>query len=607
MTRAALTDDDELLVDDESSPAPSSASPTSTGPRGAVPPAQGAPYRVLVADDDEAVRTISQLALQGMQVDGSSVELVCVASAAEARVALRDGRDYAVAILDVVMETEQAGLDLARWIRASLPDAATRIVLRTGQPGSAPEAQVVQGLDVHDYLSKTETTARRLVTCVTGAVRAWNDLRTIRDQRAILRRAMGAVASLFAAHSPETLPRAVVGNIAALLAPRTISAVFACPPDIAESAACAHVVVAGTHDYAGMHGVPLRQAILRDDVHAVIDAVEPGKAETDGERIVYAFDLDVPVRPVLVIEAPGLTAFDREVVQLFCHSASLAMRNCRLWDTQRVWVRAMERFVPGALSDLVGAGDLRAIRPGDNATHDMTVCFVDVRGFTARTARVGGNAAFRSLNLLFTSLGDVVAQHGGVIDKYLGDGMLVLFPQAPENALRAALEMQRRARALPMTAGEEPLRIGIGMHTGDVVVGAVGHPDRLDISVVSPVVNLAARLQEMARWLDCDIVVTQEVIDALPAALRADTRPLLRHAIRGDLTDRTLHEAFAALEPSRVAACRTSAALLEELTADAAAGRWSALPDRLLSIAHADDPVVDSLVTLARARAEGKR
>jgi class 3 adenylate cyclase len=254
----------------------------------------------------------------------------------------------------------------------------------------------------------------------------------------------------------------------------------------------------------------------------------------------------------------------------------------------------------------VGLDDLRAVKPGDNATHPMTVCFVDIRGFTARTARVGANAAFRSLNVLFTELGEVVAAHGGIIDKYLGDGMLVLFPGRVTDAYRAAVEMQRRARTVVAPDGGERMQIGIGMHTGDVVVGAVGHPERMDISVVSPVVNLASRLQEMARGLSCDIVLTEELRASLPPDMQAGCRPLLRHAIRGDIGERTLYEAFEALEPARAEACRRSVIALEELTHEAARGRWSTVAAQLPMLQGPDDPTVDQLLRHARQRvAEG--
>ncbi len=598
-------DDDELLFDDD-------AEHAAIGPRSTASSA----WRVLVADDDEGVRTVSNLVLTGHVVDGRPIELTCVGSAAEAREHLARTEDVAVAVLDVVMETENAGIDLARWIRAELSESHVRIVLRTGQPGTAPEAQVTSECNIHDYLSKSETTARRLVTCVTGAIRAWHDIRTIDAQRTGLRRALGAVAALFESATPESLPSLLVAQLSSLLAPRLASVLLASPPDLLGAGRAEPVVVAGTGAWAGLHGARFALALQDPAVAARAAALGPGQTIVAGDRVVYAFELDTPTLPVLAVHVDGLNAFERELIHLYCHTAALALRSYRMQERERSWYRVRERFVPGGLIRLVGAPDLRAVVPGENATHSMAVCFVDVRGFTARTAMAGANAAFRSMNLLFAALGDVVTAHGGIIDKFLGDGLLVLFPApeagsratvdangSAERAVRAALDMQRRARSLPQPPGEDRLEIGIGVHLGEVVVGAVGHADRMDISVVSPVVNAAARLQSAAAHFRCDILLSTEVFGGLPEALRHDCRPVLPHALCHADGEQVLYEAFGALEPERITPCRSTTALLQALGPIAARGEWSVVADRLAGAASFHDPTIPLLHAYARRRA----
>jgi class 3 adenylate cyclase len=595
LTPPPSDDDDDLLFEDETTEIVEVV--TGHG---------GAPWRVLVADDDEGVRTVSGLALRGHVVDGAPIELVCVGSAAEAREYLSRTEDVAVALLDVVMESESAGLDLARWIRTELPQSQVRVILRTGQPGSAPESQVMSDHSIHDYLSKSETTARRLVTCITGAIRAWADLRTIRAQRGSLHRALAAVSSLFDAASPEALPGMLVAQLAALLAPRPVSVLLACPPDLVGAARAEPVVVAGTNEWAGLQGARFGLAIRDAELAERATTLPPGRLDVRGNRLLYAFDLQVPSQPLLALEAEGLTAFDHELIHLYCHTAALSLRSARMRELERAWLRALEKFVPSTLIGLVGHDDLRAVKPGDNAVHAMSVCFVDVRGFTSRTARAGANAAFRSMNLLFTALGEVVAAHGGIIDKYLGDGMLVLFPGTPSDALRAALEMQRRARTVPQPPGEDRLEIGIGVHTGDVVVGAVGHSERMDISVVSSVVNLAARVQALAAQLRCDILLTEDAYRALPESLQDACRAVLPHALRGDTDERVIYEAFGALEADRAQACRASAPTLRALTEAARVGDWTRVAEHLPAAAHPADPTVPRLLAHARQRASGR-
>jgi len=149
--------------------------------------ASSAVWRVLIVDDEPDVLRVTRLALEGLQVDGSPIELHACASAQEARRLLESHPDTALVILDVVMETNEAGLALARWIRAELENVFIRIVVRTGQPGRVPDLEVIASYDIHDYLPKAEVTRTRLVTTTTGAVRAYRDLRTMQALHAGLR------------------------------------------------------------------------------------------------------------------------------------------------------------------------------------------------------------------------------------------------------------------------------------------------------------------------------------------------------------------------------------------------------------------------------------
>jgi len=146
-----------------------------------------APWRILIVDDELDVFRVTRLAIEGLRIDGAPIDLQSCSSATEARTWLKAHPETALVILDVVMETDEAGLALARWIRAELENPFVRIVLRTGQAGRAPDLDVIATYDIHDYLSKAEVTRTRLVTTTTGAVRAYRDMRTIDVQRAGLR------------------------------------------------------------------------------------------------------------------------------------------------------------------------------------------------------------------------------------------------------------------------------------------------------------------------------------------------------------------------------------------------------------------------------------
>ncbi|CAO3448223.1 hypothetical protein [Azospirillum argentinense] len=137
------------------------------------------PWPVLVVDDEDDVHAMTALLLDDVAFQGRRLELIGCRSAAEARAVLRARRDIAVILLDVVMEEEDAGLTLVHWIRGTLGNLDVRIILRTGQPGQAPQRDVIVGCDINDYKSKADLSAEGLFTAVIAALRAYDHIRFI--------------------------------------------------------------------------------------------------------------------------------------------------------------------------------------------------------------------------------------------------------------------------------------------------------------------------------------------------------------------------------------------------------------------------------------------
>lgn len=147
-------------------------------------PKAGLPaWPVLVVDDDADMLAITSLVLGQVRFAGRPLELVNASSAAEARQYLAKRSDFAIALLDVVMETEHAGLDLVRHIREDLGNSTIRVVLRTGQPGQAPEDGVVSQYDIDGYLSKAGATGQHLVTLVTTSLRTFDLIRRLEHRQ----------------------------------------------------------------------------------------------------------------------------------------------------------------------------------------------------------------------------------------------------------------------------------------------------------------------------------------------------------------------------------------------------------------------------------------
>lgn len=136
-------------------------------------------WRILVVDDDEAVHQITRLVLADAIIENRKLEIVSAHSSLEAQEILKNDNSFCMAFVDVVMETDHAGLELVEWIRKDMRNQAIRLILRTGQAGSAPEAKVIKEFDINDYKEKTDFTAGKMTTTVYASIRAYRDIMTI--------------------------------------------------------------------------------------------------------------------------------------------------------------------------------------------------------------------------------------------------------------------------------------------------------------------------------------------------------------------------------------------------------------------------------------------
>ena len=159
-----------------------------------------AAWKVLVVDDEPDIRRITALNLRGFEFAGRPLELIEAGSAAEAKLRLGEHPDIALALIDVVMETDDAGLKLVEHIRQDLGNAMMRLVIRTGQPGVAPERFVIDHFDIDDYKDKTELTAQRLYTTTRTALKGYRDLQTIELNRRGLSRILAVTPELYNLH-----------------------------------------------------------------------------------------------------------------------------------------------------------------------------------------------------------------------------------------------------------------------------------------------------------------------------------------------------------------------------------------------------------------------
>jgi len=177
----------------------------------------GQPWNVLIVDDEEQVHSITKLVLDRYLFEGRNLRFFHAYSAKDAREILSTHDDIALVLLDVVMESDQAGLLLAKYIRQELKNKFTRIVLRTGQPGQAPEESVIADYDINDYKDKTELTATKLKTLMYSTLRSYRDIVALEENRRGLEMIIDSSAKIFEKQSLQKFTSAVLVQLIALL------------------------------------------------------------------------------------------------------------------------------------------------------------------------------------------------------------------------------------------------------------------------------------------------------------------------------------------------------------------------------------------------------
>lgn len=130
-------------------------------------------WKILIVDDEEEVHRVTKLALKDFRFEGKGLEFICAFSGKDGLSKITEHPDIALILLDVVMESDDAGLAIVKNIREDLKNLIVRIVLRTGQPGHAPQKEVILNYDINDYKEKSDLTSQRLYTCVVASLKSY--------------------------------------------------------------------------------------------------------------------------------------------------------------------------------------------------------------------------------------------------------------------------------------------------------------------------------------------------------------------------------------------------------------------------------------------------
>jgi adenylate cyclase len=182
-------------------------------------------------------------------------------------------------------------------------------------------------------------------------------------------------------------------------------------------------------------------------------------------------------------------------------------------------LESFERFVPDKFLQVIAPRGIENIAVGEYAKRHMTILFSDIRGYTTLCESQTPEETFHFLNEYIAYVGNAIDQHGGFIDKYIGDAVMAIFDEThTDGALRAAIAIQTALDQFNRQRQQQgllPVASGIGIHRGEVVMGTVGFAARMDSTVIGDAVNVSSRIESLTKQYNCDILITAAIIDAL--------------------------------------------------------------------------------------------
>lgn len=328
---------------------------------------QLAPWKVLLVDDEPDIHDITKLTLSRFRLDGRALGFLHAYTGEQAKEILARETDIALVFLDVVMEQEDSGLEVARWMRHELNNKFTRIVLRTGQPGQAPEERVIVDYDINDYKEKTELDRTKLYTTTFAALRAYRDIMRVEEARLAqmsyregLERVIAASAHLFQQRNLKDFASGLLQQVVALLRLeqsillRVTGASF----------------VTGESEYEVLAQIgDMGEHVVGPDLIAQLDDARSNRiSQLHGDTYVGYFPNSSGKASLLVLKGvESISEIDAKLLEVFCSGVAIAFDNILL--TQEITDTQAELIL--RLGDVV---ESRSSEAGNHVRRMSQVC-----------------------------------------------------------------------------------------------------------------------------------------------------------------------------------------------------------------------------------------
>ncbi len=218
----------------------------------------------------------------------------------------------------------------------------------------------------------------------------------------------------------------------------------------------------------------------------------------------------------------------------------------RLLEQERV-NQAISRFVPNEFLSALGKTNITEIKLGDTIQKEVTVFFSDIRNYTSLSEQMTPEDNFKFVNAYNGRMGPIIQQNSGFVNQYLGDGIMAIFPNTPNEALQAAIEMQKAIQLYNkqrVAQGKGKIKVGMGMHTGSLIMGITGDKNRMDAATISDSVNSASRIENLTKHYGTSILLSDASLKKIKNHASFHFRYLGEVQVKGKLEALKIYECF---------------------------------------------------------------
>lgn len=329
-------------------------------------------WKVIIIDDEPEVHAVTKLALSDFTFQNKKLEFISAFSGKEAQEVVLNHPDAAIVLLDVVMETDDAGLRVAQFIREQAKNNYMRIILRTGQPGQAPERHVIVNYDINDYKSKTELTAQKLFTVVMSSLRSYRDILSIEQSRQGLEKIITASRDIFTAHSMDTFIHGVMQQLTSILG--SVDEAMYATSLVASNASKEQnedlIVFAGQGEFEKSEGKPVSQVLSEEQLKACQKALNE-KSIVYAEDYLFAYcSSRFNHNSMLYVSGipSHLTDTHKDLIEIFSQNVQIAYENVQL----QVEIEDTQREIVHRLSEAV---EQRSSETGNHVKRVSLICY----------------------------------------------------------------------------------------------------------------------------------------------------------------------------------------------------------------------------------------